>query len=79
MGSKPELKILDPLRAIRAHCRECSGGNVGEIRRCRVYDCALWPHRMGMRGNTLAKHRPELLDPSHVHELGQQKYRSECN
>lgn len=46
-----EIDALNPKRtpisAIRAHCIECSGGSVGEARKCTAYNCRLWMHRMG--------------------------------
>ncbi len=33
------------LAAIRAKCRECSGGNRAEVERCPIRDCPLWPYR----------------------------------
>ena len=36
-----------PIKAIRAHCIECSGGKVGEVKKCTAYRCPLWPFRMG--------------------------------
>jgi hypothetical protein len=41
------MKVLRPLRAIRAKCLECSGGSVPEVRLCGMQDCPLWPYRMG--------------------------------
>jgi hypothetical protein len=35
------------LRAIRAKCIDCSGGNDAEARKCTVLRCDLWPFRMG--------------------------------
>ena len=39
--------MLTPLRSIRAHCVECAGGNVAEVRRCPVERCALYQYRLG--------------------------------
>jgi len=36
----------NPLRAIRAHCVDCAGDVVGEVRKCHLIKCALWPMRM---------------------------------
>jgi hypothetical protein len=36
-----------PIKAIRAKCVDCSGGNAGEARKCVAIGCALWPFRMG--------------------------------
>ena len=36
------------MKAIRAKCIDCCGGNIGEVRKCVCSDCPLWPLRMGM-------------------------------
>jgi hypothetical protein len=36
-----------PIRAIRAKCLDCCGGNAAEVRKCTAVGCALWPFRMG--------------------------------
>lgn len=38
-------------KAIRAHCLECSGDNVAEVRKCPAKGCALWAYRMGYEVN----------------------------
>lgn len=35
------------LSAIRAKCLDCCVQQIAEVRRCQVFDCALWPYRMG--------------------------------
>lgn len=40
---------LTPIRAIRAKCLDCSGGQPKEVRLCPIKNCALWPYRMGKR------------------------------
>lgn len=35
------------LDAIRAHCIDCCGGQLAEVRRCLSVDCNLWDRRMG--------------------------------
>jgi hypothetical protein len=37
-----------PIKAIRAKCLDCSGGNDAEVRKCVAPGCALWPFRMGV-------------------------------
>jgi hypothetical protein len=37
-----------PIKAIRAKCLDCSGGNDAEVRKCVATGCALWPFRMGV-------------------------------
>ncbi len=37
-----------PIKAIRANCVDCSGGQVAEVRKCVAVSCALWPFRMGV-------------------------------
>lgn len=36
-----------PIRAIRAKCLDCCGGNAAEARKCVSAQCPLWPLRMG--------------------------------
>ncbi|MEC4681453.1 MAG: hypothetical protein VST67_12255 [Nitrospirota bacterium] len=43
------MKVLRPLKAIRAKCLDCCAGQVKEIRECPLTECALWPYRMGKR------------------------------
>ena len=42
-----QTKQLNPLSAIKAHCRECSGGIIDEHKNCPVTTCFLHPYRMG--------------------------------
>ena len=42
-------KKLTPVRAIRAKCLDCSGGQVSEIKECTVYSCPLYTYRMGKK------------------------------
>jgi hypothetical protein len=37
-----------PIAAIRANCIQCSGGSVGEARKCQSLLCPLWTFRMGV-------------------------------
>jgi len=43
------VKVLRPLKAMRAKCVDCCAGQVKEIRVCPITGCALWPYRMGKR------------------------------
>lgn len=55
---------LTPIKAIRAHCVECSGSVFKCALWCPVTNCALWQYRLGSRPSTVAaKHCPELVDP----------------
>ena len=40
-------KILTPIKAIRAWCIDCSGGNRMEVRKCEHKKCPLFPYRLG--------------------------------
>lgn len=42
-----EQKTLTPVKAIRAKCIECSGGNRSEADRCQIKDCPLYAYRHG--------------------------------
>jgi len=38
-----------PIKAIRAKCKDCSAGQVSEVRKCPLKECPLYPYRMGKR------------------------------
>ncbi len=44
-----EMKVLTPLKAIRAKCLDCCCGNTREVRECPITSCPIWPFRMGKR------------------------------
>ncbi len=58
-----------PLRAIKRHCQECSGGFKGTIW-CTCHgedgtECPLWPFRTGLRPATAAaKFGSHVVDPA---------------
>ena len=41
------MEIKSPIKAIRAKCIDCSGGNKAEVRKCVIPECPLFPFRMG--------------------------------
>lgn len=43
------MKVLTPVKAIRAKCLDCSCGNKAEVRNCTIIDCSLYPYRLGHR------------------------------
>lgn len=43
------MEVLTPISAIREKCKDCTCGQLKEIRFCRVIKCAIWPYRMGQR------------------------------
>lgn len=42
---------LLPRKAMRKKCLECVNLSPNDVQRCQIYDCALWPYRLG-RGVT---------------------------
>ncbi len=42
-----------PMKAMRAKCIDCSGGNPGEVRMCPIDDCPLWLYRFGKGPQTV--------------------------
>ena len=58
---KAQVKAAEAVRknsallAIRAKCLDCSSGSDGEIRKCPVTNCALYPFRMGRRPGTKSR------------------------
>lgn len=45
---------LPPLKAIRAHCIQCSNGQARQVPLCPMFDCPLYPFRMGRSPYTRA-------------------------
>lgn len=52
-----EQKTLTPVKAIRAKCIECSGGNRSEADRCQIKDCPLYAYRHGKNPNRKPRER----------------------
>ena len=46
--------MITPMKAIRAKCLECSGGNRAEVKACPIEKCPLYVYRSG--------HRPPKTD-----------------
>lgn len=42
---------LTPVKAIKKHCLDCSGGFKKEVRECIIQDCPLYPFRLGKNPN----------------------------
>jgi hypothetical protein len=38
-----------PLKALRAHCVECCGGNFAEVRACSAQSCPRWAASLSTR------------------------------
>lgn len=51
--------ITNPVKAIRAHCLQCCCGQVAEVQRCTIENCALYPFRFGK--NPYRAHTPRML------------------
>jgi hypothetical protein len=47
--------IKSPIKIIREHCVECSGGSAAEVKLCPVTKCKLWPYRFGRNPNRAKK------------------------
>lgn len=45
------MKLLTPVKAIRAKCLDCSGHRPSKVRNCPVMDCVLFHYRMGHNPN----------------------------
>lgn len=43
------LKVLTPIKAIRAKCIDCCCGMTKEVKLCPITTCPLYPYRMGKR------------------------------
>lgn len=42
-------KINTPIKSIRNKCLECTQNQYGQIRNCKVFNCPIYPYRMGKR------------------------------
>ena len=42
-----DLTVFAPLKSIRKHCLECSGGSVKEVELCPIEKCFLYSYRFG--------------------------------
>lgn len=54
---EPSLKAFSPLQAIKAYCRDCSGGSSAEVKLCtrdgvQSKLCPLYRYRSGKTGRT---------------------------
>lgn len=49
--AKKKDKFKSPLKAIREKCLDCSVYQKGEVLNCTVYDCAIYPFRLGKNPN----------------------------
>jgi len=43
------MKVLRPLKAIRAKCLDCSNGSFQEVKNCPIVACPIYPYRLGKR------------------------------
>lgn len=43
------MKVLRPLKAIRAKCLDCCAGQALEVRLCPIEKCPLYAYRLGHR------------------------------
>lgn len=48
VGGQIMRKPLSRPKAVKAHCLECSGGTYRAAVLCSIFDCPLWPYRMGI-------------------------------
>ena len=48
-GVQSKMKILTPIKSIRAKCLDCRNGSFTEVKLCTVNGCALHPYRLGHR------------------------------
>lgn len=56
------------MKAIRANCLECCGGNATEVRKCVSVRCPMWPMRMGRFPSALRAALRDEPDPDESDE-----------
>ena len=47
------MLATDYLKAIRAKCLDCSGGQKAEVEKCQLADCPLYPYRKSNQQGSL--------------------------
>ena len=52
---KDKKDKFTPCSAIREKCIDCCGGQMVEVRECKIKDCSLWGFRMGKNPNRTGK------------------------
>lgn len=58
-----KIKVLTPVKAIRAKCLDCCGWQAKEVRLCTCPQCALWPYRMGKKPKDVVDGEIDVDDP----------------
>ena len=53
---------MTPMKAIRAKCLDCCGGQVNVVKACPCPDCSLYPFRLGKNPNLQQKRTPAQLE-----------------
>jgi hypothetical protein len=48
---KLKMKKVTPMKAIRAKCLDCCGGQPSEVRKCPAIECPLYRYRFGRNPN----------------------------
>lgn len=63
-----DIKVLTPVKAIRAKCMDCSNQQWSEVKRCPVVKCPLYPWRMGKRPkkDSDGKYIVEILEDDEI-------------
>jgi hypothetical protein len=62
-GDLQMANLQSPVKAIRAHCIDCSGGSSNEVEKCVMTDCPLYPFRFGVNPfNSRTGKKKELTD-----------------
>ncbi len=56
---------MTPMKAIRAKCLDCCGGQAKEVRLCPCVDCALYPYRFGRNPNRVGLKNRGAFEKKH--------------
>ena len=70
-------EIRNPVKAIRAFCIDCCGGNSHEVKLCTAPNCVLYPFRLGKNPYRTKREMTEEQRAAAVERLA--KARSERN
>ena len=57
-----KVKSPSQLKAIKAKCADCSGGEKNGVRDCHIVKCPLWPYRFGCSPKSAANQKEPYYD-----------------
>lgn len=69
------MNLQNPVKAIYAHCLECSCGSRTEVVQCQVFSCTLHPFRLGKNPYRKPVHRTITEEQKQQYTRGLKEWR----